>query len=375
MRLLPFRVRMQYVRMARRAVQEGRLAWLVATAAKTAAVPLSHRLGRPLAGPLMANLVPTYRCNNACFMCDLPKPSLYQARGDREASTDELKTIIDDMAKIGVAGLSLAGGEPTVRHDCFELLAHGRRRGLFVHLNTNGYNLLARPARIDELLASGVDSMNFSLDGATAETHNRLRNAVLGFERIEKATEQILARRRRGRPAVSYTFVLGPDNCQEVPAFVELARRRGVNAVSFNPLTACYADAQATSPEKLRAMDDTVSWLRAEKARAPDPEFIDNSDGYLALFPSAFRAIPSPLRCYVGYHNIVVDTYGNVFPCTIHYQFGRAIGNVRDVPLRTLWHTAEYQRRREELTGCTDCYWNCHTEINLLYQRPASGSA
>jgi radical SAM protein with 4Fe4S-binding SPASM domain len=71
----------------------------------------------------------------------------------------------------------------------------------------------------------------------------------------------------------------------------------------------------------------------------------------------------------------VVDTYGNVFPCTLHYQFGRAIGNVRDVPLRTLWRSEDYQRRREELTACTDCYWNCHTEINLLYQRPGIATA
>lgn len=370
---LPFRVRMQYVRMARRAVSEGRLAWLASTAAKTLAVPFSHRLGRPLTGPLMANLVPTYRCNNACFMCDLPKPSLYKARGERESTTEELKAIIDDMAAIGVAGLSLAGGEPTVRNDCFELLAHGHERGLFVHLNTNGYNLLLQPERIDELLATGVGSMNFSLDGSTAETHNRLRDAVFGFERIEKATELILAKRRKGRPSVTYTFVLGPDNCHEVPAFVELARRRGVDSVSFNPLTACYTDAEAASPEKLRGMDDAVAWLRAEKARSRDPEFIDNSDAFLSLFPRAFRATPSPLQCYVGYHNVIVDTYGNVFPCTVHYQFGRAIGNVRDVPLRTLWHSDAYQREREKLLGCTDCYWNCHTEINLIYQRPDLG--
>jgi MoaA/NifB/PqqE/SkfB family radical SAM enzyme len=359
---------MQYFRLARRAVQEGRLAWLVGTATKTFAVPLSHRMGTPLTGPLMANLVPTYRCNNACFMCDLPKPRTYEARGRKEFSTDELKAVIDDMAAIGVAGLSLAGGEPTVRPDCFDLLAHGRRHGMLVHLNTNGYNLLARPERVDELLASGVDSMNFSLDGVRAETHNRLRNAAYGFERIEKATELILARRRNGRPAVTYTFVLGPDNCDEVPAFVEMSRRRGVNSVSFNPLTGCYSGAQVPDLERLEAMDAAVRWLREEKVRARDSEFIDNSDAYLSLFARAFRAQPSPLRCYVGYHNIVVDCYGNVYPCTIHYQFGRALGNVGDMPLRHLWRTEEYQRRREELTTCTDCLWNCHTEINLLYQ-------
>jgi MoaA/NifB/PqqE/SkfB family radical SAM enzyme len=374
MRVLPVPFRMQYFRMARRAMREGRLAWLASTAAKTVAVPLSHRLGRPLTGPLMANLVPTYRCNNACFMCDLPKPWFYKARGDEEFNTDKLKAVIDDMAAIGVAGLSFAGGEPTVRHDCFELLAYGRSRGLFVHLNSNAYNL-AHSDRIDELLASDVDSINFSVDGATAETHNRLRNVAYGFERIEKVTEMILTRRRRGRPTVTYTFVLGPDNCHEVPAFVELARRRGVNSVSFNPLHGCYRDAQAAGADKLRLMDDAATWLRAEKARALDPEFIDNSDAYMALFPSAFRAQPSPLRCYVGYHSIVVDAYGNVYPCTIHYQLGRSIGNVRDTPLRTLWYTEDYQRQREELTACTDCLWNCHTEINLLYQRPPAGCA
>lgn len=363
---IPFR--MQYFRMARRAVQEGRFAWLASTAAKTLSVPISHRFGRPLTGPLMANLVPTYRCNNACFMCDLPKPSLYAKRGAREFETEELKRVIDGMAEIGVAGLSLAGGEPTVRPDCFELLRYGKQRGLFVHLNTNGYNLFAKPERLDELLATGVDSMNFSLDGATAETHNRLRDAVYGFERIEKATAEILSRRKRGKPAVTYTFVIGPDNCDEVPEFVALARRRGVNSVSFNPLTACYGEAVPHTAEQLDRMDAAVRWLRAEKRRSPDPEFIDNSYGFLDLFPRAFRAEPSPLTCYVGYHNLVVDCFGNVYPCTVHYQFGRAVGNVEQMPLPELWRSAAYQREREKLAGCKDCYWNCHTEINLLYQ-------
>src|SRR2546428_3865010 len=132
-RFFPFR--MQYVRVARHAMRDGRLGWLLATAAKTAAVPISRRVGRPLLGPVMAILVPTYRCHNACFMCDLPKPHLYKRRGAREFATEELKAVIDDMKAIGVAGLTFTGGEATVRDDCFELLAHARRRGLFTHLN------------------------------------------------------------------------------------------------------------------------------------------------------------------------------------------------------------------------------------------------
>ena len=369
-RFFPFR--MQYVRVARHALREGRLRWLLATAAKTAAVPLSRRLGRPLLGPVMAILVPTYRCNNACFMCDLVKPHLYKRRGAREFTTDELKAVIDDMAAIGVAGLTLTGGEPTVRDDCFALLAHARDRGLFTHLNTNGYNLLTRPGRLDELLASGVRGLNISLDGATAATHNRLRNAPQGFERIEAATEAILTRRRGRTPTVTYTFVVGPENCREVPEFVSLARRRGITSVTFMPLAACYEGAQPHSAEDLQAMDAAVAWLRAEKARVRDPEFVDSSDAYLALFPRAFRKTPSPLRCHVGYFNVIVDCYGNVYPCAFHYELHRPSGSVLETPLRELWYTAAYQQRREELTACTDCYWNCHTEMNLLYQRSSA---
>lgn len=365
---LSFPFRRQYFRLALRALREARLGWLVSTAAKTLAVPASHMLGRPLAGPLMGILVPTYRCNNACFMCDLPKPSLYKSRGGEEADTAQLKAMIDDMAAIGVAGLTLTGGEPTIRSDCFELLSHAKACGLFVHLNTNGYNLDFQSGRIEGLLATRIDAMNISLDGAVAQTHDRLRNAKLGFHRIAKATESILAQRKRGCPTINYTFVLGPENCTEVPAFVELAEQRGVDSVSFIPLAGCYEGAELHSDERLREMDEAVAWLRAQKTNPARAGFIDNSDAYLSLFPQAFRSVPSPLRCLVGYHNVIVDCYGNVYPCALHYEVGKSLGNVNDKPLREMWHSAEYQTHREELTACTDCYWNCHTEINLLYQ-------
>jgi MoaA/NifB/PqqE/SkfB family radical SAM enzyme len=361
---LPFR--RQYLRMARRALREGRLGWLAKAGLTTLSVPLASKLGRPLAGPIMGNLIPTYRCNNACFMCDLPKPALYEKRGEREATTEELKQVIDDFAALGTIGLSLAGGEPTVRPDCFELLAHAHKVGLFPHLNTNGYNL-HQEARVDELLATGVESMNFSVDGATAETHNRLRDVTYGFERIERGTELILQRRRNERPAVTYTFVLSPDNAAEVPEFVAMARRRGINSVSFNPLHGCFEGAKAATADQLRALDTAVDWLRNERARSTD-DFIDNSDAFLGLFPGAFRGAPSPLDCSVSYHHVAVDPYGNLYPCTLMFQTGRAAGNVRRTRLKDWWGGAEWRRSADELASCRACVWNCHTEINLLFQ-------
>lgn len=359
-------VRRQYLRIARRALREGKVLWLAKQAMKVASIPLAERIGKPLAGPILGNLAVTYRCNNACFMCDLPKPWFYKARGQEELETTGMKKLIDDFADLGTMGLSLTGGEPTLRADCFALLEHAAKRGMLPHLNTNAYTLQT-PDQVRALIASGVESMNISLDGAIPETHDRLRRAKLGFERVARATELVLAQRRGRNPAITYTFVVGPENHHEIEAFIALARQRGIDSVSFIPLHNCYRGAQPLSPEHIAEMEESMARLRA--VRRGDDEFVDNSDGYLSLFPRAFRGDTSPLRCFVGYNHLLADCYGNVYPCAFFCETGRPAGNVHDTPLAELWYGPGYQQLRKDLRHCGECYWNCHTEMNLLYQR------
>ena len=364
------RVRRQYIRIAGQALKQGRFGWFVRQAIKTAAVPLSERLGRPLSGPIIANLMPTYRCNNRCIMCDLPKTRTHGRRGTEEMDTAAMKRVIDDLAAIGTSGLSFSGGEPTLRSDCMELLGYAEQVGLFVHLNTNAWTL-TDAARVDALLATGVASVNFSLDGSTAATHDRLRGAPGSFARVAKATELVLARRRGRTPTLTYVVVVGPANHHELPDLVALARRRGIDSVSFMPLHGTYGGAKP--PSDVAPIERTVEWLRAYK-REPGGDFIDSSDEYLSLFGHALRGEPSPLRCYVGYDHIQVDCYGNIYPCFFWYEMGHAIGNTHDTPLRDFWRSEQCQAARIRTCACHDCYWNCHTEMNLLYdQAPRRG--
>jgi len=359
-------IRRQYLRIARRAAREGKLLWLAKQGMKVASVPVAERIGRPLAGPILGNIVVTYRCNNACFMCDLPKPWFYKARGHEELDTAGMKELIDDFARIGTLGLSLTGGEPTLRADCFAMLEHAAARGMLPHLNTNAYTLQSAD-QVRALLDTGVESMNISLDGAVPQTHDRLRHAKHGFERVARATELVMAQRRGRRPALTYTFVVGPENHREVPAFIDLARSRGIDSVSFIPLHGCYRGAQPLPSESIAEMEDTIR--RLVDVRRTGDDFLDNSEAYLSLFPRAFRGEPSPLRCFVGYNHVLVDCFGNVYPCAFFCETGRPVGNVRDTPLRAMWSGNAYREMRRTLSQCRECYWNCHTEMNLLYQR------
>ena len=366
MKLPKLPVRRQYLRIAARAVREGRVGWVVRQGLKTLSVPLSAAVGRPLAGPLVVNFLITYRCDSRCFMCDWPRPSFYRTRGSVELDTAEAKRVIDEVAALGAAGLNLTGGEPTLRDDCFELAAHAKSRGLFVNVNSNGQSL-SDPGRVDALLAAGVDAVNLSVDGACAETHDRLRGQRDGFERVRQATALILARRRAGRPTVTYMFVVGPDNHSELPAFVALARARGVDAVSFLPLLDIFEGHRAPLAPSVAAMESSVAGLIAAR-RAEPGDFIENSEDYLSLFGRSWRGEPSPLRCFVPWSHLAIDAYGNVYPCGVWLHQDRRVGSARETSLPAVWRSAALGEARRELADCRACYWNCHAEANLLYQ-------
>jgi MoaA/NifB/PqqE/SkfB family radical SAM enzyme len=362
-------IRRQYIEVATQALRQGRVGRVVRQVVTTAVVPVSSKVGRPLTGPLIANLIVTYRCNSRCFMCDLPKRWFYETRGLEEMSTTALEGVIDDLAAIGTTGIGLSGGEPTLRKDCVELLRHAKQRDLHVHINTNGATL-TEVGRVDALLESGVDSINISLDASNALLHDRLRGDRGAFDRVTEATELILSRRKGQSPRVSYVTVVSPDNRRELPEIVATAKRRGVDAVSFMPLHGVYSGASA--PIDVAEVEEAVEWIR-EYRRGPDGRIIDSSDAYLSLFGRALRGEPSPLQCFASYNHVLVDCYGNVFPCHYIFETGAPIGNIRDTPLREMWSGAHYRAVRKELSKCSDCYWNCHTEMNLLYQRRGEG--
>jgi MoaA/NifB/PqqE/SkfB family radical SAM enzyme len=99
---------------------------------------------------------------------------------------------------------------------------------------------------------------------------------------------------------------------------------------------------------------------------------IENSDAYLALFPDCFAGRPSPLRCRAPAVSLVVDCYGRVFPCVPLSSVDRPVGRVCGEELAGLWKSDVFAAARRGLAGCRACYWNCHTEMNLLYPQRAS---
>src|SRR5690606_19116770 len=86
-----------------------------------------------------------------------------------------------------------------------------------VHLVTNG--TLLTEERTRELIDLGVTSLMISLDGATAETNDRIR--VLGrFDRVvaNVAAAVALRARRKADLRIGISTVAGASNVHELPA-------------------------------------------------------------------------------------------------------------------------------------------------------------
>lgn len=353
------RIRRQYRDVIRDRVGRGDVAGVLDLGMRWVGSALSRPMGRPLVGPTLGTLLVTYRCNLRCRVCDLPaRAAARRRRGDRELDTQAFVAVLRDMKRIGTAGVGLSGGEPMLRHDVLDLLAYGSRLGLHMHLNSDGYRV-ADAARA--LVRTGLRSVNLSLDGATAGTHDLARRRTGSFDAVLAGLEGLArARGRADRPRLTAVCVLTATNLAELPAIARTAFEAGADRLGFVPVHDFGQGEAPSDPSTVRLAQATLRRIHAEGR-------LDNSLGYVDLLPAALAARPSPLVCYAPHTSVVVDCYGDVYPCFPLMERREPVGRI---PLAPLWRSPAYARVRSALAGCRDCLWNCHAEMNLALPQP-----
>ncbi|MGE5297000.1 MAG: radical SAM protein, partial [Solirubrobacterales bacterium] len=117
--------------------------------------------------PRLLALELTRRCRFNCRHC---RADAGGVGCTNELSTDQWKRILDSIAAYEKCVVILTGGEPLEREDIYELIRHGRDSGLRMVMATCGYAIDDKSAAA--LREAGVMALSFSLDGASAKTHD-----------------------------------------------------------------------------------------------------------------------------------------------------------------------------------------------------------
>jgi radical SAM protein with 4Fe4S-binding SPASM domain len=123
--------------------------------------------------------------------------------------------------------LILTGGEPMERGDIYELIRYGRKMGLRMVMATCGY--LIDEKTIVRLKKAGITALSFSLDGSSAETHDKFRDTKGAFDSTVNAAK--IAHKARVRFQINTT--ISRINIDEVIGIARLAKELG--AYCFNP--------------------------------------------------------------------------------------------------------------------------------------------
>ncbi|HEU4387677.1 MAG TPA: radical SAM protein, partial [Blastocatellia bacterium] len=113
----------------------------------------------------------THKCNLSCTTCYVAD---FLLKGPDLLTVKDIASILEVASANGFQSLTITGGEPLMRTDIFKVLEIARPLFSLVTLNTNGI-ILTEP--ICGALKDLTDTINVSIDGASAEVHDRIRGA------------------------------------------------------------------------------------------------------------------------------------------------------------------------------------------------------
>jgi pyrroloquinoline quinone biosynthesis protein E len=170
--------------------------------------------------PLAVLMELTHRCPLACPYCSNP---LELASQRDELDTAGWLRVIDQSAAMGVLQLHFSGGEPALRKDLVELLQRARERGLYSNLITSGIGI--DEARLDRMIAAGLDHVQLSLQDATKTSADQ----IAGYKGSLEQKLRLAGWMRARELPLTLNAVVHRHNAGNVPRMIELALELGAS--------------------------------------------------------------------------------------------------------------------------------------------------
>jgi SynChlorMet cassette radical SAM/SPASM protein ScmF len=170
----------------------------------------------------------TQGCNLRCCHCWIAPG--FDSNASRYATlpVEHFEMVIREARPLGLSGVKLTGGEPLLHPEFKRLLEIVRREQLALNIETNG--LLCTSEIAAEIAKSPERFVSISIDGADAETHDRVRGVPGSFEGAKQAVRNLVA--ADTPPQVIMSVML--CNADQLDAVVRMAERLGAASVKFN---------------------------------------------------------------------------------------------------------------------------------------------
>jgi pyrroloquinoline quinone biosynthesis protein E len=287
-------------------------------------------------GPLSLIAEVTHRCPLHCVYCSNP---LEMQGREKELTTETWARVFESAGELGVLQLHLTGGEPLARPDLTQLVAAGRKAGLYVNLITSGIGLA--PQRLEALVAAGLDHIQLSFQDAQEEAANQIAGTRAHALKIDLA--RLI---KRQRVAFTVNMVVHRQNLDRLEEMIALAEDLDAERLEIAHVQYygwALRNREALLPTRAQ-WERSLAVIMAARQRLEGRMRIDFvAPDYYAKYPKA---------CMGGWGRsvILIDAAGRAMPCHAAGAIpGLEFENVGERSLRWIWAQSQaFQKFRGE---------------------------
>lgn len=277
------------------------------------------------AKPTAVQLELTSRCNQRCLTCYNRSGANETFTHGSELSVKEWQDVAHQLCELGVFQVIVSGGEPTILgDDLFRIMDIFHEAGARFLLITNGMLLDRR--RVERLARYGYHYLQISMDGATPELHDYVRQAAGSWHR---AVHGAMLAREAGIPLV-IAHTVTKTTVSTLPDMVDLAFLLGAERIILGIFM--YSGRAILNESELSLSKEETSKYYSifeQKSRQY------HATQLMEVYDSLDEAVSFRLQIMLPNNVMLIRPNGDVkVDCALPFT----IGNVRSQPLVDIWN-------------------------------------
>jgi radical SAM protein with 4Fe4S-binding SPASM domain len=284
--------------------------------------------------PMYTSICITEECNLKCVHC-------YQKNDRKTMEYEKLTKILDDLKNNNILHLTITGGEPLIHPEIINILKYMKKLKFAVTLQTNG--ILINQGLLNELkeiLDNKTDTIQVSLEGSTAEIHNKQRHK--GFEEIISNIKLLV----NNNFNVIINITPTTNNQYDIYNTFVLANELNVSGFQATPLAYLGKGNSYLEPDREAVIKQEYKILSYKSTNTKYFGGVSGELLHLMEIPYFRQALSkmfdtsekiNTYTCDAGIFKMHIGVDYEIFPCVFAQNEELSLGNLRDSSFKEIW--------------------------------------